>query len=84
MLNKPVLVPQWNKSKKVTDYFISNCVANKWGKLDDELNLEIDEVSRKKYIKTDITVVSSTSLNSIIKEVLNWLVVKTIFYYFLF
>ena len=71
LLNKPVLVPQWNKSKKVTDYFISNCVANKWGKLDDELNLEIDEVSRKKYIKTDITVVSSTSLNSIIKEVLN-------------
>ena len=34
-----VFLPKYKSS----DYFISNCVANKWGKLDDELNLEIKQ-----------------------------------------
>lgn len=70
LLNKPILVPKWDRSKNVIDYYTKNEVANRWDSCDNEFSLDINESARQEFIKEYITVTKPVALENIIKEII--------------
>ena len=69
ILNKPIIVPGFEKSKNITDYFIGNRVGNLWSKVNDPFPLEINIEARKLYIADHITILDSKSVARIVNEI---------------
>jgi hypothetical protein len=71
ILNKPIVIPGFDKSKNITDYYIKNKVGNLWEKLKSEIPLEINIESRDKYIRDYITILDSKSVERIVNQIEN-------------
>lgn len=71
ILNKPIVVPGFEKSKNITDYFIGNRVGNLWSNVNDPFPLEINIEARKLYIADHITILDSKSVARIVNEIEN-------------
>jgi hypothetical protein len=71
ILNKPILVPRFGKSKNITDYYVGNGVANSWEDISCNLNYQINHELRKLYIDEYITILDSKSVERVIHEIEN-------------
>jgi hypothetical protein len=69
ILNKPIIVPKFGKSKSITDYYVGNGVANSWVDINSDLNFQINQEIRKLYIDEYITIVDSKSVERVIHEI---------------
>jgi hypothetical protein len=70
-LQKAIIIPGFEKSQFITDYFISNGVGNLWRKINDNIHLDINIESRKSYIEEQITILDSRSVERIVNEIEN-------------
>ena len=68
LLDKPVLVPTWGKSKMLPDNFAKHGVAKYWHNLGDSLDLLTGDEARKKYISDNITITRPISTDLIESE----------------
>jgi hypothetical protein len=71
ILQKAIIIPGFEKSQFITDYFISNGVGNLWRKINDNIDLDINIESRKSYIEEQITILDSRSVERIVNEIEN-------------
>jgi hypothetical protein len=71
MLNKPILIPFWGKSKMLPDYYVKHNVANHWINLEDDFDLRIDLEARKEYYEENITELSKDSIDLALKEIID-------------
>jgi CDP-glycerol glycerophosphotransferase (TagB/SpsB family) len=70
LMNKPILIPKWDNSKNVIDYYTNNKVANAWLKCDDKLDLNVDKQARNTFVNEYITITEPIAMKNIIKEIL--------------
>ena len=69
LLNKKILIPQWDKSNLLPDYYVKHKVAKAWANLADDINFPDDEESRHNYIDENITITSPISINLLENEI---------------
>ncbi len=67
ILNKPIVLPKWERSGRLPDFFIETKVAFNWNHIDDVLNLSIDTKAREAYMENNITVTTGTSAENIVQ-----------------
>jgi hypothetical protein len=71
ILNKPIVIPGFEKSKNITDYYIENKVGNLWKNINSDIPLEINIEARNFYIEEFITILDSKSAERIVNEIEN-------------
>lgn len=71
ILKKPIVIPGFEKSKFITDYYIENKVGNLWENLNSDIPLEMNFDAREAYIRDYITILDSKSVERIVNEIEN-------------
>lgn len=70
LLEKPVLVPKWERSALVIDYYTDNNVAAPWLDINNRVVLSIDKAARSAFIDRYISVTKPVAMKNILKEIL--------------
>lgn len=71
ILNKPVVIPMWDRSKNIWDSYCKHNVANAWNHIEENINLTVNQKAREEYIRQYITVTEPVAIERIIREILN-------------
>lgn len=71
LMGKPILIPKWDKSEYVIDYYTDTNVANKWLKSEDCIDLTVNKDARKIFINQFISIVEPVAMQNIVKEIVN-------------
>ncbi|WP_420264237.1 hypothetical protein [Candidatus Magnetominusculus dajiuhuensis] len=70
ILKKPVLIPRWDRSKNIIDYYCKHKVANAWNHVDDDIDLSVNQKAREEFIRIYITITEPTAIGNIVENIL--------------
>lgn len=72
LLEKPIIIPQWDKSQYIPDYYCNHGVANKWNNINDKLDYTTDKNRIDKYLEENITILKPVSNQLTFNEITLW------------